>query len=348
MLTLHDRERLKLALTLERHLPAPPLEAVPEPDFDWHRFRQASARLAVVRARKWQAATALAVEDLDRTCDRLIDHLREALRQAVSQSSRPPRASVRDILSDLQALEDEFPAASWDRRAKTLSVTTESITLEGIELGRFQIVLQYDRLGNHRPYWVDALDPHPATGDSTTVHPHVRGDDLCEGDASGALKSALRQGRFFDFFVVVNQVLHTYNKDSPYIPLSRWEGTVCEGCGTTVDDDDLLACELCHSETCSDCSTSCPGCYRTLCGDCRSHCAACGDTHCAGCLKTCSDCSDDYCSHCLREELCHTCQKTREEKEEQSHADQATEEETPEEAGAEVQSAGLGQAAVPA
>jgi hypothetical protein len=116
---------------------------------------------------------------------------------------------------------------------------------------------------------------------------------------------------------IVSQILKTYNKDSPYVPLSRWEGTLCEGCGTTVDDDDLVSCEVCYSEGCSECSSSCPGCSRCLCSDCRSHCAACGDISCSSCLKTCPDCSDDHCSHCRREDdLCETCRNAREEEEE--------------------------------
>jgi len=59
----------------------------------------------------------------------------------------------------------------------------------------------------------------------------VREEDLCEGEGRGPIQKAIRQGRFYDLFVLINQILQTYNGDSAYVPLSRWEGSSCPDCG---------------------------------------------------------------------------------------------------------------------
>ena len=65
------------------------------------------------------------------------------------------------LLADLEALKDEFTEVRWDLREKTLSVVTEPVVVKGIELGRFEILLEYRNLGLTRPYRVIALDPNP-------------------------------------------------------------------------------------------------------------------------------------------------------------------------------------------
>lgn len=338
-MTSRRREQLKLALALQRRLPAAAHSAVFPPDFYWDRYCQAARRVNRVLQKNWQAAVPVALEELERVGESLVQQLRGITELAKVQMTPRPRASLREILMDLEALEDEFAEVRWDLREKTLSVVTEPIVLKHVELGRFEIQLEYRNLGLTRPYRVIALDPNPAAGDSTTTHPHVRDEDLCEGEGRGPIQKALRQGRFYDFFVLINQVLKTYNGDSAYVPLSRWEGTSCQGCGTVVSDDDLVSCEECHSDGCADCSSSCSKCYRSLCAGCQDRCATCGETFCRNCVSGCPGCSDDYCASCLENGHCEDCQEI------DSDVDEEAEEEVP--AQPEVQSVCLGQAPVP-
>jgi hypothetical protein len=310
MTTSRQRERIKLALALHRHLPVAAPTAVWSPEFYWDRFNQASRRVNRVLQKSWQAALPFALEELERVGESLIQQVRAVSELAKAPLAQRFRASLRDVLLDLEALDDEFAEVRWDLREKTLSVVTEPVTLKHIDLGRFEIVLEYRNLGLTRPYRIIALDPNPAAGDSTTTHPHVRDEDLCEGEGRGPIQKAIRQGRFFDFFVVVNRVLHSYNGDSPYVPLSRWEGTPCGGCGSVVSDDDIVGCEACHTDCCADCAAACTRCYQSLCGSCQSRCAACGETFCQGCLSNCPGCSDDYCASCLENDRCEDCQET--------------------------------------
>lgn len=137
----------------------------------------------------------------------------------------------------------------------TVSAVTEEIVLEGVDLGRFEIALKWDKLGCSQPYAVIALDPNPAASSSDTTHPHVQDGSLCEGDGRMPIRQALRQGRLLDFFIMVRQVLETYNAASAYVSLDQWHGIDCHDCGRLVAGDDRYTCERCEVDVCGDCST---------------------------------------------------------------------------------------------
>jgi len=339
MLDPPRREQIKLALALHRQLPDCNPSGVFPPAFYWERYCQAARRVNRVFVKNWPAALPVALEELERVSESLVQQVRSIVGLAKAEIALRSSVSLRDILLDLEALDDEFPEVRWDRQEKTLSVVTEPVELKGVELGRFEILLEYSHLGRTKPYRILALDPNPAAADSTTTHPHVRDEDLCEGDGRAPIQKALRQGRFYDVFVLINQILHSYNKDSPYVSLSHWEGTRCPGCGSTVSDDDTTCCEECHAATCSDCSSSCSKCYRSLCSGCQDRCGACSDTFCRDCLAGCPGCSDDYCASCLENGRCEDCREL------DPDEDEEADEEVPSEL--EVQPVRLGQAAVP-
>lgn len=91
---------------------------------------------------------------------------------------------LRQIESELETLRAEFRGFEWDRQRRTLSVVVGPVELEGIRLGRFEIILQCNRLEERRPYEVVALTPNPASVDQQVTHPHVRGNLLCEGEGT--------------------------------------------------------------------------------------------------------------------------------------------------------------------
>jgi hypothetical protein len=309
------------------------------PEFYWTRYGQTAARVNRVFGRNWHAALPVALAELERAGEALIQQLRASTELAKVQMVSRPTASLREILEDLEALEDEFPDVHWDLKEKTLSVITEPVRLRDIELGRFEIVLDYRHLHQTRPYRVIALDPNPAAGEESTTHPHVRSEDLCEGEGKGPIQKALRAGRVYDLFVLINQVLHTYNADSAYIPLSRWEGTRCRDCGSVVSDDDSVSCDACGDDACPECSTACSGCCRSLCCHCQDRCMACGDLFCRNCLARCPGCSENHCAPCLEQGRCEDCLERN------THDEEDAEEEVLPDA--EVQPVCVGQAPVP-
>ena len=197
---------------------------------------------------------------------------------AVHSASRniyPARVSevpaVTDILSEIRHLEDEFDLVMVFPKEKYISVTTDAITLEDVDLGAFTIQLDLDRLARRRDvsaFTIVAENANPATSDSACTHPHVRDESLCAGDASVPIAHALAEGRIGDAFQLINRVLHTYNNGSAYVTLNDWDGRDCGDCGNTTPGDYMYGCELCGSDFCEDCIRTCDGCELSICCNC--------------------------------------------------------------------------------
>jgi len=214
------------------------------------------------------------------------------------------------INRELLAIETEFDGIEIDLRQQTIAVITPAIELDDVLLGRFRIALEVRYLGESRPYRVIAIDPEHARDCDETMHPHVQSETLCEGAGAGPIKHALAEGRLFDFFVIVRQILQTYNPDSAYTRLSDWYGVDCSDCGSIVDRDDSDECERCSSRSCFECSASCHDCDRTVCGNCSENCESCGERYCDACLSSCRDCGESFCDDCLTKGYCDDCNQT--------------------------------------
>ena len=224
-----------------------------------------------------------------------------------------------DIFAELLQTEQEFGEIKFDSNEKTLSITTEPITLEDISFGAFEIKLfisQICKLYTDSPFRVIALEPNPAGGNDSVTHPHVSDEKLCEGDGHVSIRKAIEQGRLCDFFAMVVSILQNYNPDSPYVALSDWEGRSCYDCGCTISDDDIYYCERCDKDYCPQCSTYCRICDTTICLGCASECPGCNEPVCKDCEDACEECAEVYCKNCLNEEgLCPNCESERKEQE---------------------------------
>jgi hypothetical protein len=255
----------------------------------------------------------------------------------------------RDVFGDLLALDKEFDEVRIDLKRGMLSVVTEEIVLEGIALGRFEIVLDWNLLGGSLAYEVIALDPNPAASSSDTTHPHVQGNQLCEGDGRTPIRRALAEGRLFDFFLLVRQILQSYNPASAYISLEQWHGIECRDCGRLVDEDDRDCCDECGAETCCDCSIRCRSCEQRFCSECIPKCQGCDESFCISCLSPCAGCGVLFCEECLTDARCSSCRKTdeKEKKDVGAQTSDAPSRQTPS-AHSPVESVRVGEAAVPA
>jgi hypothetical protein len=233
-----------------------------------------------------------------------------------------------EIVNELLQIEQEFGDIKLDLNNKTVSVITESIVLEEISFGPFEIRLFLDQIKNlatDSPYKIIALEPNPAGSDCNVTHPHVSSEKLCEGDGFMPIRTAIQQGRLSDFFTIIVQILQTYNPDSPYVSLDDWEGISCYDCGYTVAGDDCYYCEDCERDYCSSCSTYCQICDTTVCLGCSFECPGCNKPVCRHCTEVCVECDETYCKDCINEEhLCFGCQETREEQENEELEEETT------------------------
>ena len=233
-----------------------------------------------------------------------------------------------DIVAELMQIEQEFGEIKFDLKARTISVITESIVLDEISFGPFEIRLflnEIKKLATESPYKIIALEPNPAGSDCDVTHPHVSHEKLCEGDGYIPIRKAIQQGRLNDFFTIIVQILQTYNPDSPYVSLDDWEGVSCYDCGYTVAGDDCYYCEECERDYCSNCSSYCQICDTTICLGCSYECPACNQPVCRHCTVVCAECEETLCKDCIDDEgLCNSCQEQRKEQEDEELEEAAT------------------------
>ncbi len=225
------------------------------------------------------------------------------------------------IFEELKGAQEEFEGLTYDGDENILSVTTEPIMLEDVDLGPFRISLYPGKLQEmyHKiPYYIIAVEPHPAATDDTITHPHVSNEVLCEGEGAGAIRAALEEGRLCDFFCTVRSVLQTYNPDSPYVALSSWNGTTCSDCGYVMDSEEVGYCHHCDNAVCDQCSRVCTDCGEIICSDCASRCEFCDKPLCPQCAKTeCRECKALCCESCIHDGLCPNCHEEMENQEDE-------------------------------
>jgi hypothetical protein len=286
--------------------PVPPL-----PADTWQRVTHLQRQIAAARACGWSAAARRKTREFR---DAVEEHQQVTSRHLASLEAAlvPPRLSrPAEIYRDLVALQQEPLELTADRAEAQLCVRTEPIELDAIPLGRFEIRLDWREI--HRPYEayrIVALQPNPAAADDSVTHPHVRAERLCEGEGRTAIRRALTEGRFFDFFTIVDRLLHTYARGQAYVELERWSGVRCADCSSIVDDGEGSNCDRCEEWICCDCTNSCPHCGQICCANCLERCPQCEELTCRGCLERCSRCQACVCPDCVSDQLCRECHAT--------------------------------------
>lgn len=314
-----------------------------------HHFSQMqslTARLQTAEHHRWDSSAQVVARQLHaqlKCCAVQIATTLATLELRFASSDAPSQAVLYE---ELLALRNEFEGCVVDLRNRTLSVVTEPIVLEEVELGPFRIVLHWDPVLAHvSPYTVQAIHPCCPEGRSDITHPHVTRDRLCEGDAKQVLRQVLRSGRLTDFFQIIIRVLHTYNSHSPYASLDEWEGIDCQACGAHTAHESSY-CNVCESQVCDGCSGYCSYCDTSACETCLSCCARCDQSCCPNCADVCRECGEKVCPRCLNtHQLCQECDDANPIEEVESET-VSTAEESP--AGLAIQPVGLGQIAVPA
>jgi hypothetical protein len=316
-MTSDTKTLLRAAALVHEHLLKRnvPMDFIRLPEYSWQQIQRVKRQVLLADARGWHSASTALFPDLVDNLERLQYEVSEVLAKARVHCHDRRAAGIADIFRDLRALRQEFADLEIDFSGRELAVTTDAIVLEEIDFGRFQICLDLRQIGGVRqPYRIVALDPCPAARNASVTHPHVQDEHLCEGEGLAAIAAALRDGRLYDYFTLVSQVLRTYGRGNAYVELDQWFGAVCEECGDTTDEDDSCCCQQCDSRLCSSCAVSCQGCQDSYCSECRRSCVACDGDYCSSCLTLCRVCRKRYCSACLMEGLCPACHRQTHEK----------------------------------
>jgi len=273
---------------------------------DWRAFDDRVARVHAARRRIDLARKRHLTLIEPQLADEAAACLRTVVRQVEHLVANNFRPVVRvpelgDLVADFRQLEAEFGAVEVRWADAAVRVRIDAVVLEDIDLGPFAIDFVWNRLGRRNAascFDVVALEPNPAAGRDDVVHPHVRDGLLCPGDAEDPLVLALAGGRLADGFLLVRNVLTTYNPHSPHVPLEEWAGFACAECGYRADDEDRFTCAACGADVCDSCASYCTACSSARCGQCMEACAACRAPCCPGCLHT-GDAGKEVCPDCV-------------------------------------------------
>jgi hypothetical protein len=207
-----------------------------------------------------------------------------------------------------------------------VAVRNEPIELQGLYLGPFELVIEIGELTEPErpmPCRVVALDPQPAASNDAVTHPHVSDEQLCAGDATRAIESAIANGRLCEALMLIRSVLRQYNPASPYVAIDEWSGEPCEECGYRMSEDIRCLCEACDRVVCDECIAICQGCDTPICPRCIDRCEGCDEPFCDRCLRVCDGCGDQFCEACIEDSLCETCNEK-----EPDHGQETNEEES--------------------
>lgn len=290
------RAATRIAAALEaRHRTSQPLTI---PYRSWELLLTLVRRLGIAQDRHWS----LAAEQLRQLSLRQLAWFQNDLQQCAHelQSAQPATipVTVPSLYRDLVALEEEFDGLEIDLSRNTLTVTTDEITLDGHWLGRFTLIWNWSLLGQARELVVVALDPQSPEDRDDITHPHVSNNLLCVGDARPGLQAALSSGRLYDYFLIVQQVLRTYNAHSAYVTLDDWTGRFCTDCAARRSSDDLVACDRCGHDLCDDCCQRCSDCDQEVCWSCFTVCQDCGCGYCETCWSFAQRRQGNVCPNC--------------------------------------------------
>ena len=346
-MTHHDQRLLRLAIAIDARGRTEQGKATRAelPTATWLQCERTLRLICAAQRHGWHLAARRLIRDLRGSLLRLRGDLMAFECELEPQEHESFASSVRDIHADLVTLSNEFDGIAFDQRKRTISVTTEPIELDGVYLGPFEIQLDWGDLTGGHPdnYRVIALDAHPAATNDSVTHPHVQDDAVCEGDGRQMIRSALEQGRLLDFFVIVANLLRTYNSGSPYVALSDWGGAECADCGGTMSDDGRWTCEKCETTVCGRCYQNCSDCDGIYCDECTTSCGGCDETRCRSCVAVCSVCHGEFCQGCINDdERCFNCH------DKENDSTEACDSSEYRDAQATIQSGRVGEAVVPA
>ena len=278
-----------------------------------------SKRLEVAQTKGWENATSFLKHTMIKRLMQNAANTFSVMESELLEENEVSVPSIKELWQEIKSLNGLFEGC--DFRNNRLSVTTQPITLEHnditLNLGRFEITIDFkaDITGSYEhTVLMRALEPAPAPAEEDLVHPHIRNDEPCLGEAVGLMQKPFVQGRIESVFLILNGMLNTYNPGSPYCTIEKWydEESECSSCGGSMIEDDVYSCSGCSASMCSDCMVFCCRCDQYYCENCTGFvCGWCEESVCGECdFNKCKDCNMPLCKKCVNsccESYCEDC-----------------------------------------
>jgi len=147
----------------------------------------------------------------------------------------------KHIYDDIDELYDTY-SATYNIKSKVLKFIIPAVELEGVDFGRFEIVVPILMKSGISDYYIicNALEPNFPEGsyDISECHPHVSGSTICLGDYEDIVIKLYECGYMLEFAKIIEGVLNTYNEGNPYLYITAWLHGMCRECGEILDSDE--------------------------------------------------------------------------------------------------------------
>lgn len=223
-----------------------------------------------------------------------------------ANTEKPSLSTVKD---ELNLLLNYNKYISYFLNGPNIAFTfiTDDVKFGNINLNKFKITLGCNLKYHNLIYSIRALEPVYSKINKYSYHPHVEGNDLCLGDNSDLLYNSLIEARFEDSIRLINNLIHTFNKDSAYANPAHWNGYKCENCETSSGNHpyESKCCEV--TQSCLSCSKRCKlCCYNSHIG-CTTDTKCCKNVVCKKCVESSRLFVDDKCPIC--HSICILCNK---------------------------------------
>lgn len=266
-------------------------------------------RLDIAEVKGWKKATHFLKNNMIRGLLKKIANNFAVMESELLEENEICVPSIKELWQEIKSVNGLFDDCQYKKNR--LSIVTKPITLEShdisIAFGRFRIILDFKAgLSNNsceNLVYMEALEPNSAISEESLIHPHVRKDDPCLGEAIGLMQEPFMRGQIESVFLILNSMLNTYNPASPYRTLKEWydEGCTCGVCGESVREDEACSCTGCEDTLCASCTIYCNRCGEYYCESCMIYtCGWCEESVCEGCDRyACKECDMNLCKSCI-------------------------------------------------
>ena len=170
---------------------------------------------------------------------------------------RLKQENVQPILANLAGLYTEAELVNGN--SYRVRWILPNVELEGVWIGDLEVELTLDTF--KVKVWNLSIDTEEKGGHP---HPHVSGSgEICWNGYHEEAETYHRAGEFLALKDLIDNLLQTYNPESPYINLEDWEngfGASCSVCGDRFSEDELSWSEACEGDLCESCRAWCDHC----------------------------------------------------------------------------------------
>ena len=215
------------------------------------------------------------------------------------RASRIGRLSIADYIEDIATWLRDYGgthAKNIDLRNNKLTATTPTITLEGVDLGPFDVTVVLDTCAI-------SFVTRGNVSSKGYSHPHINIDGYpCWGDALTTVLDLTAARDVVGVLIQGLTLLYSYNPGSPYQELAEWHETetwYCDHCEESHSNE-----ESCPYH-CADCDEYTEGERHTWCND-GVHCYVYGTEEYHQC-PNCETCYPSMCGCCDTDDHCGSC-----------------------------------------